>query len=45
MIESYNAERESEAELLLQQYSKLKINKAKYDKINKRGKLWADLKQ
>jgi len=45
MIESYNVERESEAELLLQQYSKLKINKAKYDKINKRWKLWADLKQ
>lgn len=45
MIESYNVERESEAEMLIQRMSKLVIKDAKYDKINHKWHLEAELKQ
>ena len=45
MIESYNVERDSEAELLIQRMSKLLIKEAKYDSSNKRWYLKAELKQ
>ena len=45
LIESYNVERESEAELLIQKGSQLLIKDAKYDFDNKRWNIWADLKQ
>ncbi len=45
MIESYNVERASEAELLIQKGSQLLIKDAKYDFTNHRWNIWADLKQ
>ncbi len=45
VIESYNVERESEAELLVQKGSRLLIKEAKYDIANKRWNLWASLEQ
>lgn len=45
LIESYNVERESEAEMLIQRMSKLVIKDAKYDKINHRWYIEAELKQ
>lgn len=45
IIESYNVERESEAELLMQKGSQLLINDAKYDFDNHRWNIWADLVQ
>ena len=45
VIESYNVERESEAELLIQKGSQLLIKDAKYDFDNKRWNIWADLMQ
>ena len=45
LIESYNVERESEAELLIQKGSQLLIKDAKYDLDNKRWNIWADLIQ
>ena len=45
IIESYNVERQSEAEFLLQRDSQLLIKKAKYDSKKQRWKIWADLKQ
>ena len=45
MIESYNVERESEAELLIQKGSQLLIKDAKYDFTNNRWNILADLKQ
>ena len=45
MIESYNVERESEAELLIQKGSQLLIKNAEYDFTNNRWNIWADLKQ
>lgn len=44
-IEGYNVERESEAELLIQMGSKLLIKDAKYDFVNKRWNICADLVQ
>ena len=43
MIESYNVERESEAELLIQKGSQLLIKDAKYDFTNHRWNIWAEL--
>ena len=45
MIESYNVERESEAELLIQKMSRLLIKEAHYDRPQKRWYLKAELKQ
>ena len=45
MIESYNVERASEAELLIQKGSKLLITDAKYDFHKNRWKIWAELMQ
>lgn len=45
VIESYNVERESEAELLIQKGSQLLIKDAKYDFHNHRWNIWADLIQ
>ncbi len=45
LIESYNVERESEAEILVQRMSRLFIKNAKYDHLNKRWYIEADLKQ
>ena len=45
MIESYNVERESEAELLIQKMSQLLIKEARYDGPHKRWYLKAELKQ
>ena len=45
MIESYNVERESEAELLIQKMSQLLIKEARYDRPQKRWYLKAELKQ
>ena len=45
IIESYNIERESEAELLIQKNSSLLIYNAKYDKLNKRLEIWAFIEQ
>ncbi len=45
MIESYNVERESEAELLIQKGSQLLIKNAEYDFTNRRWNILADLKQ
>ena len=45
IIESYNVERESEAELLIQKGLQLLIKDAKYDFDNHRWNIWADLKQ
>ena len=45
MIESYNVERDSEAELLIQKMSQLLIKEARYDGPQKRWYLKAELKQ
>ena len=45
MIESYNVERDSEAELLIQKMSQLLIKEARYDRPHKRWYLKAELKQ
>lgn len=45
MIEAYNVERKSEAEILVQKMSKLLINNAQYDHLNKRWFIQAELKQ
>ena len=44
-IESYNVERASESEVLIQKGSKLLINKADYDMVNHRWNIWASLQQ
>ena len=44
-IESYNVERASELEVLIQKGSKLLINKADYDMVNHRWNIWASLQQ
>ena len=43
MIESYNVERESETELLMQRNSNLNIYKAKYDRQNNRWNIFATI--
>ena len=45
LIESYNVERKSEAEMLIQRLSQLLIKDAKYDHVNKRWYIEADLVQ
>ena len=45
MIESYNVERASEAELLMQKGSSLLIKNARYNAENKLWELWANLYQ
>lgn len=45
LIESYNVERKSEAEMLIQRLSQLLIKDAKYDHKNKRWYIEADLVQ
>ena len=45
MIESYNVERASEAELLLQKGSRLIIDNAKYNKEKHLWELWATIRQ
>ena len=45
MIECYNVERASEAELLLQRNSNLRIDDAQYDKSKHIWKLWATVLQ
>lgn len=45
LIESYNVERKSEAEMLIQRLSQLLIKDAKYDQKNKRWYIEADLVQ
>ena len=45
LIESYNVERKSEAEMLVQRLSQLLIKNAKYDHVNKRWYIEADLVQ
>lgn len=45
LIESYNVERKSEAEMLIQRLSQLVIKDAKYDHIKKRWYIEADLVQ
>lgn len=45
LIESYNVERKSEAEMLVQRLSQLLIKDAKYDHVNKRWYIEADLVQ
>lgn len=45
VIESYNIERQSEAEFLVQRNSTLVIKNAMYDFKKHRWKIWADLKQ
>ena len=45
MIECYNVERASEAELLLQRNSNLRIDDAQYDKSKYIWKLWATVLQ
>ena len=45
MIESYNVERASEAELLLQKSSELFIKNAKYNKNTHLWELWATIRQ
>lgn len=45
MIECYNVERASEAELLLQRNSRLIIDNAKYDRDKNIWELWATVKQ
>ena len=44
-IESYNVERASESEILLQKGSKLFIKKANYDIVNHRWNIWATVHQ
>ena len=45
LIESYNVERKSEAEMLIQRLSQLLIKDVKYDHKNKRWYIEADLVQ
>lgn len=45
MIESYNVERESEAEILMQKGTNLLIKKANFNKLKNRWELWAELVQ
>lgn len=45
MIESYNVERESEAEILFQKGSNLLIQNVKFDKTNNRWEMWGILQQ
>lgn len=45
MIEAYNVERQSEAEVLIQRISKLFIRDAEYDNVNKRWHIKARLEQ
>ncbi len=45
MIESYNVERASEAEVLLQRNSKITINDAKFDMQNNRWEMWGEISQ
>ena len=44
-IESYNVERASESEILIQKGSKLFIKKANYDTTNHRWNIWATIRQ
>ena len=44
-IESYNVERASESEILLQKGSKLFIRQANYDTVNHRWNIWATVRQ
>lgn len=44
-IESYNVERNSETELLIQKDSNMFIKKAEYDKKNHRWNIWATIMQ